>query len=362
MLLADRNKELADFLDLLSSYYTMAKDTYRAKTFTNASAQIREYPTAIVSGAQARRELNRIGDSTEIEIDSFLRTGTSARLQELEARFADRKATIDYFRSFYGIGPVKAVDYYNQGFRTWEDLWLRAPLTTATRMAIYWQNHLSLRIERSEMDLINQRLATILDPYGIKWTIAGSYRRGEPSSGDIDILVESRPDLDMSGMAYLLKDLIPLSDLGEAGSYPSILAQGPVLMMGILRLNDQYKAHRFDVKFISPLSYAYALMHFTGSKEFNVLIRQKSLNQGLHMNEYILYRKVGTVYTLYLAETELDIFQSLGLQYLEPSQRVRNLTHLVAGPQRIGPVITVDITQPITDPAIMHLIERLERI
>ena len=185
----DKNKELADFLELVAGYHTMAGEKYKASAFSKAAAQIRDYPTAIISGAQARRDLRGIGASTETEIDEFLVHGTSNRLRELETRFADRKEIIDYFRSFYGIGPVKAIDYYNQGFRTLEDLWTRAPLVDSSRMAIMWREHLSLRIEREEMDRIHTRLGTILNPYGLRWNLAGSYRRGEASSGDIDILI-----------------------------------------------------------------------------------------------------------------------------------------------------------------------------
>lgn len=363
--LIDKNKELADFLDLLAGYYVMDKsnpsNAYRAKTFTNASTQIRNHPTAIVTGFQARQELSRIGEGTEQEINEFLSTGSSQRLREVEARFAERKAIIDYFRSFHGIGPVKAMEYYNREFRTWEDLWVKAPITDATRIAIYWQNHLKLRIERSEMDLINARIASILNPYGIKWSIAGSYRRGEPSSGDIDILIESRPDLDMFGMAYLLKDLIPIVNINGVDR-PSILSQGPLVMMGVLRLDEQHKAHRFDVKFIKPLSYSYALMHFTGSVTYNVLMRRRAIEIGLTLNEYILYRKSGSTYIIYPASNEMDICQWLGVQYLEPFERTRALTHLTSGYQRTTGEIVVDITQPITNPELSELIERLERI
>lgn len=346
------NKDLADFLDLLAEYYSLdyalTKDktsTQRKNTFANAATQIRDYPHPILSGAQARNELSRIGPSTVTEIDSFLTSRTSTRLQELEARFTEAKHIINYFQTFHGIGPVNAMKYYQQGFRTWEDLWLKAPISDATRMSIYWQNHTSVRIERAEMDLIKAKLSSIIDLYGIKWVIAGSYRRGEPSSGDIDILVESRPDLNMDGMAYLFRDLIPSIDINGVNT-PCILAKGEVSMFGILRLDDQHKAHRFDVKFIAPVSYPYALLHFTGSWQFNVLIRRRAQELGLSLNEYTLFAKQEVrpgeyMYSIYPAQSEADIFQILGLQYLPPEARVPTLTHLPVGPQKVVHPITI---------------------
>jgi DNA polymerase/3'-5' exonuclease PolX len=167
--LLSRNKELADILELISSYYIMVRDTYRAKAFSNASAKIAAHPIAIISGAQARNELTGIGDSIQAAIDEFISSyeqngvGTVKRLQELEQRFADRKVTIDLFRSIFGIGPTRAVQFYEQGFRTLEDLWYKAPLVSAQRLGILWRLHINQRIPRDELDLINEKIGYILN-------------------------------------------------------------------------------------------------------------------------------------------------------------------------------------------------------
>lgn len=131
-----RNKELAEVLSLIGNYYTMARDTYRARAFLTASAKIASHPTVILSGRQARSEIAGIGDSIQSAIDEYIATGEVQRLNELEARFPDRQAIIDLFLSFYGIGPATAVKYYNQGFRTLEDLWFKANLTDAQKVGI----------------------------------------------------------------------------------------------------------------------------------------------------------------------------------------------------------------------------------
>ena len=312
--LLSRNKELADFLGLIAGYYTMARDTYRARTFSNASTQIAEYPTAILSGAQARAQIKGVGESVEKVIDEYLQTGTSPRLQELEIKFVDRKQTIDYFRSFYGIGPVTAVKFYNQGFRTMEDLWFKANLTDAQKIGIMWHEHLSLRIPRDEMDIINQTIGTILNKYGIKWDIAGSYRREETSSGDVDVLVESRPDLNMEGLISLLKPILPAT-----------LAQGETKYMGIIRISDQYNGHRIDIRLIVPESYAAALMYFTGSQRFNILMRQRAITMGLMLNDYGVFNQQNMPF---LVGTEEDIFRTLRVRYMAPVERTKALNEL----------------------------------
>lgn len=319
--LLSRNKELADVLALIGSYYTMARDTYRAKAFINASAKIADHQVAILSGAQARSQITGIGESIETVIDEFIQIknmeelGTPAeqlkigRLQELENKFSDRKATIDYFRSFYGIGPVTAVKFYNQGLRNLEDLWFRANLTDAQKVGIMWRDHINLRIPRDEMDIINQTLGALLDRYGLKWDIAGSYRRQEPSSGDIDLLVESRPDLNMEGLISIIRPFIPAD-----------LAIGEKFYKGIFRLSDQYNGHRIDVRLIDPQSYIFGLLYFTGSQHFNILMRQRAISLEMTLNEYGLYNKNRERQN---ANTEKDIFDILGLKYIQPSERTR---------------------------------------
>jgi DNA polymerase/3'-5' exonuclease PolX len=302
--LLSRNKELADVLSLVASYYTMNRDTYRARAFTVASAKISAHPIVILSGIQARSQITGIGDSIQTAIDEYINTGTIKRLQELENKFSDRKGVIDYFMSFYGIGPTSAVKFYDQGFRTLEDLWFKGNLTEAQKIGIMWREHIAIRIPRDEIDLIHDKIGNILNPYGIKWAIAGSYRRREPSSGDIDIIVQSRPDLNMEGLIQLLQPILPAK-----------LAQGEKLFMGIIRMDEQHTGHRVDIRLIDEQSYPATLLYFTGSQRLNILMRQRALELGMTLNEYGLYDNRGTVLPI---NSEEDIFRILRIKYIPP--------------------------------------------
>lgn len=310
-----RNQDIANMLNHIGSYYSMEGDTYRAKSFLNASTKIANYPIPIINGRQARADIKGIGASIADEIDAFLVSGTSPRLQELEAKFTDRKQIIDNFMSYYGIGPVSAVKFYNQGFRTLEDLWFKANLTDAQKIGIMWRDHIDKRIDRVEMDTINAQIGALLNPYNIKWAIAGSYRRNEPSSGDIDILVQSQPDLNMDGLIYLLKNFLPAT-----------LARGPTKFMGIFRLSPDTFGHRIDIRLIEPKAYPFALLYFTGSQRFNILMRQHALTLGMTLNEYGLYTTAGV--PVPGIETEADIFTKLGLNYVEPEMRTKTIASL----------------------------------
>lgn len=309
ILVTNINSELADILALLANYYTMAGDTYRGTAFLNASNTVTQVPYTITSGKQIQKDFKGVGKSSAEIIDEYITTGKVTRLEELQDQFAEQRRVIDYFSSFYAIGPITAVNFYNQGFRTLEDLWTRGKLSTAQRTGILWHLHFDIRIERPEMEIIDYKINSLLLPYNIKWTIAGSYRRGEPTSGDVDVLVESQPNINMDRVIELLQPIIIAT-----------LAHGPCMYRGILRLTPEYNAHRIDVRLIDPESYGAALMYFTGSQKFNILMRNRAITLGYSLSEYGLVGQK-QLYT----PTESDIFTILGVKYLTPQERTRTL-------------------------------------
>lgn len=305
------NDSLADFLDTLAGYYHQASDTYRAKTFERTAANIRTLTVPIVSGAQAKSILKGIGDSTVQEIDEFLETGTSKRLQELEKKYQDRKAVIDLFTSIHGIGPKTATKFYDKGYRTLDDLSKKATLTKAQRVGLEIHEQIKERIPREEMDAFNNLFHQIFDPRGIKFDLAGSYRRNEPDSGDVDLLIESRPDLNMAGVLVLLDSIITDDLAGREYKY-----------MGVVRLNPESKSRRIDIQLIEPESYPFALLYFTGSQKFNILLRKRASELGYTLSEF------GISPTDRKFNSEEEIFDFLGVKYLEPADRTRGIIEL----------------------------------
>lgn len=312
------NKELADVLNLLGNYFALVPDVFRAKAFKEAGRAVGQYTQPIISGKQARAALPGVGKSSAEVIDEYLEKGEVTRLKELEKNLTDARKVIDLFRSYYGIGPVTAIKFYNIGWRTLEDLWYKAPLNEAQKIGILWRFHLELPIPRSEMDLIATAIHRILDPYAITWEIAGSYRRQEPQSGDIDLLIQSRSDLNMAGIMHLLQPILAAT-----------LAAGETKYMGILRLSNEFNGHRLDIRLIPPPTWPFALMYFTGSQRFNILMRQRAIEFKLKLNEYGLFNSANQSLP---ATSEADIFALLHIAYLDPSQRTRDLQHLTPIP------------------------------
>ena len=86
--------------------------------------------------------------------------------------------------------------------------------------------------------------------------------------------------------------------------------------MGICKLQNN-ELFRIDIRFIPYSSFYSAILYFTGSKDFNKKMRQVAINLGYTLNEYGLFNKKKQ----FSVNSEKDIFDYLGLEYIKPSER-----------------------------------------
>jgi len=317
------NAAIAELLDLIAYFYRLEKNTYRALSYEKAAKAVGKHPYLILSGSQAKEEIRGIGESIAEDIDLSLRKAPVPRLEGLKEKFQERIPVVELFAQLFGVGPVKANHYYDLGYRTLEDLYfgtasLPPVLTAASRLSLQYRLQLALRIPRREIDLAREDIGQLF-PASYLWEIAGSYRRGEADSGDIDLLLRAK---DQEGrpvrLAEAVGSLRPLL-VGD-------LALGEVMYMGILRLSPawNFNARRLDILLVPAENWGPALLHFTGSREFNILLRQRAKDLGFSLNEKRLTGPLGPV----PAESEEKIFALLGVKYLPPEGRVKGLDKL----------------------------------
>lgn len=311
---ASMNQKISDELYQISSYYTQARDTYRSKAYAVAANNVREYKKSIKSVSDALK-IGRVGPSIATDIDQYIKKGYIKRLKELQKKYSKRKKVIDLFMSVHGVGSKKANDYYDAGYRTLKDLIEHANLSTGQREWINNHKNIENNISRDEMDQINNKLVNVLSDNEV--VMAGSYRRGEKRSGDIDLLVKIDTGTTMDDI---------LEHIYNKGLLMFDLAKGPRLYMGVFRLNKQYKAHRIDIRIFNQTEWPFALLYFTGSSRFNILLRQRAEDLGLTLNEYRLKdKKTGKKYK---AKNERDIFKYLGVKYMKPTERKKTIVKL----------------------------------
>jgi len=79
-----------------------------------------------------------------------------------------------------------------------------------------------------------------------------------------------------------------------------------------------------DLRVVSDAEFPFALAYFTGSKEHNIVMRQRAIERGLRLNEYGLFKSKEETRDAKLrvsCKTEEEIFEKLDLAYVPPELR-----------------------------------------
>ena len=136
---------------------------------------------------------------------------------------------------------------------------------------------------------------------------AGSLRRWKETIGDIDFLVSSRRPAEVIEFFVTQPGVLSVSAKGDTKA--SVVVEGGI---------------QADLRVVSDAEYPFALAYFTGSKEHNIVMRQRAIARGLRLNEYGLFRSKEETRDPALrlpCYTEEDIFRELDLCYVEPELR-----------------------------------------
>jgi DNA polymerase/3'-5' exonuclease PolX len=201
-------------------------------------------------------------------------------------------------------------------------------LTTQQLLGLKYFHDMSQKIPREEVqkvETILKKVAQRMNP-DIKLMLCGSYRRGRPRSGDIDCLIthpdiKTKEDLELAQTNILIKFVKVLTDVKFIVDH--LTDFGKSKYMGFCIINQQGKkinnARRIDIKFIPYNSFGAAILYFTGSKNFNTIMRGYAKNKGYMLNEYGLVRQSDGV--LISCPEEMDAFTILGYPYKKPEDR-----------------------------------------
>jgi DNA polymerase beta len=254
-----------------------------------------------------------IGPSLTEKIMSIVNTGTCDAYEKIRY-VKDCKAE---FLQISGVGPKKAGELVAKGITTIESLrnepTINGLLNDKQLIGLKYYEDILERIPQAEIDKHDTYLKDVLfklDP-SAEMTIAGSYRRKVPDSGDIDILLKGTPKLYKQFIDVLEK---------EHYLYET-LAKGSKKYNGMCKLPGYPTFRRIDIMITKPEEYPFAILYFTGSKDFNTLMRQHALDRGLSMNEYSLKHVSDKSVVDRVFETEKDIFEYLEYAYVEPRKR-----------------------------------------
>lgn len=131
-------------------------------------------------------------------------------------------------------------------------------------------------------------------------SVAGSYRRGRETVGDLDFVVASNdPPLAVRSFisAPWMEDV-----LSREGNKATVLTRWEITV---------------DLAVVEPPSYIPALRYYTGSPEHNAALHRRAEDAGLQIGEYEIVRGGDTLYP----KSEEEFFELLGMSYIPPELR-----------------------------------------
>lgn len=134
---------------------------------------------------------------------------------------------------------------------------------------------------------------------------AGSFRRKREHVGDLDFIVASsdpEPVMDWFISQEKVKEVTAKGDTKASVRFESGL--------------------QADLRVVPNKQFCFALHHFTGSKDHNVLMRQRALSRGLSLSEWGLKPvEAESIEDSLKAESEADLFKLLDLKFVPPELR-----------------------------------------
>jgi DNA polymerase (family X) len=148
--------------------------------------------------------------------------------------------------------------------------------------------------------------------------IAGSLRRRRETIGDVDLVCALKDGVRGTEVADAFTRFPEVQKVLGSGN-----AKAAVITAGGLQV---------DLRIVPPECFGAALMYFTGSKEHNVKLRGRALDQKLTLNDWGLYKLDEWEKTKRVAgeqpplkpvagKSEAEIYKRLGLEYIEPELR-----------------------------------------
>jgi len=326
----------------LSPYFKKKKQSLRfVKIATTKVIDIVKNLDFEITDVKQVEGISGIGAGSQKRIKEILDTGKLAELVEYDEMIEERlakKQIIDELKNVHGIGEVTAVKLVEEkGIKSVNDLRNAykngtIQLNSSVIVGLEHYDDLLERISRNEMDKFNKLLTKKAKELDSKLhiVIAGSYRRGAKSSGDIDILLthdEIKTHDDMKNKENYMN--IFLDEIKHL--IVGILSSGDTKFMGVIKYTPINKARRIDIRYLPLESYYTALLYFTGSGNFNIIMRNHAIEKGYKLSEYHLYKVTKedgfVVEKPVKINSEKHVFDIIKMNYLEPEEREMGKSH-----------------------------------
>lgn len=298
------------------------ENPFKTRAYFNAARAIEATNEPLDKLATENRlgEINGIGEALQKKITELVTTGKLVYYEDLKASVPPGLLAM---MEIPGVGPKKIKALHDElGIASVEELEKACQDGRVAKLKGFGEKTalnicegIHRRRSYASKHLLGDALLvadSVLDdlrahPDVIRSSEAGSLRRRKEIIGDVDLLVSSKAPAAV--IDFFTKRRGVLNVIAKGETKASVLLDGGI---------------QSDLRVVSDTEFPFALMYFTGSKEHNIVMRQRAIARGLRLNEYGLFRskeETRDPKLLVKCSTEEEIFEKLGLNYVPPECR-----------------------------------------
>lgn len=311
------NSEIAAVFNTIADLLEISNDNpFRIRAYRNAArvvSGLSKNAEELLSEGFDLAELPGIGKDLASKIKTIVKTGKLPLLNQLKKRIP---AVLTELLKIDGLGPKRVRQLYQEcGIRSMDDLTHSIESGQLLELKGFGDKLVQkIRGGMSRVDEYSKRML-LADAFSIAESIkrhlkkspailrmecAGSFRRRKETVGDLDFVVDATNNL--KAIEHFLK----FDEIQEVVSHGETRST--------VRLHSGIQV---DLRAVKAASYGAALLYFTGSQAHNIAIRKLAIQKKLKINEYGVFKGTKAI----AGKTEKDVYQQIGLEYIEPELR-----------------------------------------
>ena len=298
------------------------ENVFKIRAYTNAARALEIYTGDLTAAVGEGRldEIAGVGKAIADKITELVATGQLAFFERLKAEFPP-----GIFEMFevQGLGPKKIKALWEKlEIITIADLEKGCSDGRIADLAGFGKKtaaNILLAIQARAKHAGRYRIGVIAGdaeqmvadlrelPEVLQASIAGSYRRRKEVVGDLDFIVATS-DPEVVSKFFIEHPMVE-----------SVMVHGAT--KSSVRMKSGIQA---DLRVVTTGEYPFALNYFTGSKEHNIVLRQRALARGWTLNEYRLgfdEKSKITPEAVPPIDDERGLYRALDLDYVEPELR-----------------------------------------
>lgn len=320
------NDSLAKLFQKLAFYLEMDGVSFKPQAYEKASLAIETLENDIkeIYKREKREGLKKIpgvGEGIADKIEEFLKTGKIKEIEKYEKKYPIR---VEELMEIEGIGPKTIKTLYQKlKIKDLKELEKAALCGKIKNLEGFGEKSEKNILEAIKFLKRSKGRFLLSDAYYLaekiiselkkikeidKIIACGSLRRMKETIGDIDLLATIKPAFAKASAnkKKIMDVFINLNGVIKVWDY------------GLTKSSVRFsKGIDADLRVVESDEFGSALQYFTGSKEHNIVLRKIAMEKGLKLNEYGLFKgkkRIG-------GKTEGEIYQALGLTYIEPELR-----------------------------------------